>query len=383
MKFRDLVIIAFVLGISFFVGGIDSVQSFIKTQLMPVSEFKLISAANGEIEDYFLEDAFLESKVNTWYKTLTPTARAGQLIMPAWDNETSTEALGALIENQTVGGFMVLNKIFTPKSIAELKALNPNRVPLLVSVDAEPSLLKHRFTKPVFKKETADLKTVAQITKVSGLIAGDLKHFGMNLNFAPVYDLGTNKTVIGTRAFSEKPAEVQTRANLMSKAFMQHDVIPTAKHFPGHGTVIGDTHLESQTITGALTELPQFKSAIKAQTPVVMVGHLVVENKVHDTAGLPATLSSKMMTDLLRNEMGFEGVIMTDAMNMLAVSDIEDADLKSLIAGADIVLMPADAEALNKDIQDLLMIEPVFAPEFEAKIKRVLRLKLVWRLSQY
>ena len=325
----------------------------------------------------------MESKVNAWYETLTPTARVGQLIMPAWDNETSAEDLGALIENQTVGGFMVLNKIFTPKLITELEALNPNRVPLLVSVDAEPSLLKYRFTKPVFKKETSDLKTETQINKVSGLITTDLKHFGMNLNFAPVYDLGTNKTVIGTRAFSDKPAEVQIRANLMSKAFMAGGVIPTAKHFPGHGTVGGDTHLESQTIAGTLVELSQFKSAIKAEIPVVMVGHLTVKNKIYDTDGLPATLSSVMMTDLLRNEMAFEGVIITDAMNMLAVSDIEDAALKSLIAGADIVLMPQDPAALNKDIQDLLMIEPVFAPEFEAKIKRVLRLKLVWRLSKY
>jgi beta-N-acetylhexosaminidase len=383
MKFRDLIILCGVLATSFFVGRIEWVQSNIKAQLMPVPQLEFISGVQGELEDYFLSDTFLDSKVDAWYENLSPTARVGQLIMPAWDNQTSVADLGTLIENETIGGFMILNDSFTADAIAELEALNPNKGPLLVSVDAEPSLLKYRFEKPVFEKETSDLKTVTEINKVSGLIADDLKRFGMNLNFAPVYDLGTNTTVIGDRAFSDEPEMVQTRANLMSKAFMQKNVIPTAKHFPGHGTVTGDTHLELQTITDALTELPQFKSAIKAQIPVVMVGHLAIENETYDTKGLPSTLSPAIMTNLLREEMGFEGVIITDAMNMLAVSDIEDADLLSLIAGADIALMPLEAEKLNQDIQELLMAEPLFQPDFEAKIKRVLRLKLVWRLSQY
>lgn len=383
MKLKDLLLILGVLGLSFFVGNLESVKTKIKATLLPSMDFPEISTARGEIQDYFLDDNFLNAQVDAWYESLSVTARVGQLIMPAWDTQTSVEALGALVESETIGGFMILNKEFTAESIATVEALNPNNVPLLVSVDAEPSLLKYRFNDPVYTKETADLKTNAEIKRVTKLIADDLKTFGMNLNFAPVYDLGTNKTVIGTRAFSAKPNEVQTRANLMSQAFMAEGIIPTAKHFPGHGTVEGDTHLELQTITDPLTELPSFKAAIKAQIPIVMVGHLAVKNENYDTKGEPATISSLMMQDLLRDEMGFEGVIITDAMNMQAVSSFEDADLKSLLAGADIALMPLDAAQLNQDIQELLMIEPVFAPEFEAKVKRVLRLKLAWRLSLY
>jgi beta-N-acetylhexosaminidase len=383
MKFRDVFILSLILGLSVFVGGFTKIGKQIKAKLMPPIEVVSISEVKGELRDFFLEDDHLEGLVNRWYDRLSLEAQVGQLIMPALDATLNDDALKLLIESETVGGFMVLTKDFSEASLKALEEANPNQVPLLVSVDAEPSLLKYRFTDPVYEKETADLKTAERITEVSRLIATELKRFGMNLNFAPVYDLSTNTTVIGTRAFSGTPAEVQPRANLMSQTFMSENVIPTAKHFPGHGLVAGDTHLESQTITDTLTELSQFTAAIKAQIPMIMVGHLAVTNENYDTKGEPATISSLMMQDLLRDEMGFEGVIITDAMNMQAVSSFEDADLKSLLAGADIALMPLDAAQLNRDIQTLLMAEPVFQAEIEAKIKRVLRLKLVWRLSQY
>ncbi|NCP66696.1 glycoside hydrolase family 3 protein [bacterium] len=383
MKGRDILMIALVLALSCVLGTTPMVKAAIKNKLMPKVEVEKLTQMQGQLSDYFLEDAYLESLVDDWYNSLSSTARVGQLIMPAWDNETNLDTLKVLIETEAVGGYMVLNKTFTPELIADLEMANPNIVPLLVSVDAEPSLLKYRFEDPVYEKETKDLDTTELINKVTKDIADELKRFGMNLNFAPVYDLGTNKSVIGARAFSDDPEIVQERANLMARDFMRANIIPTAKHFPGHGLVSGDTHLELQTITEPLKELESFKSAITAQIPMVMVGHLAVKNETCDTDGLPATLSSLMMTDLLREELGFKGLIITDAMNMQAVSEIEDADLKALLAGADIVLMPLDAAKLNQDIQELLMIEPVFAPEFEAKIKRVLRLKLVQRLSKY
>lgn len=383
MSLRDIFWLSIVLLISIYLGNRPLVQSAVKAIFMPAVEPVILSEMQGHLSDFFLNDSALNQSVNRWYKSLSPTAQAGQLIMPAWSTVYDFELLKTLIKNQTVAGFMVLNKEFTPEKIAILKAENPNTVPLFVSIDAEPSLLKYRFNKPVYEKETQDLKSVADIKMVTINIADDLKRFGMNVNFAPVYDLGINESVIGTRAFSNDPEIVQASANLMALGFMQANIMPTAKHFPGHGLVSGDTHLELQTITSPLNEITQFKSAIKAQIPIIMVGHLAVKNETYDTTGLPATLSTIMMKDLLREALGFKGLIITDALNMLAVNEIEDADLKALIAGADIVLMPHDAERLNQKIQALMAEDTDLAREIEQKIKRVLRLKLVWRLSNY
>ena len=303
--------------------------------------------------------------------------------MPAWDDSLSFEALETLVNEEIVGGYMILNKTFTSESVRALNDANPSVVPLLVSIDAEPSLLKYRFPDPIYAGETAELETLGSVQNMTLEIAQELTELGVNLNFAPIYDTGANQSVIGDRAFSQSSSEVIEKANTMSVEFMKRGIIPTAKHFPGHGSVSGDTHVETQTIEGELYELPQFEAAVKASVPVMMVGHLKVANENYDTLGMPATLSALMMQDLLRKRLSFEGVVITDAMNMQGVVDFENADMNALLAGADIVLMPSEPKVLNQAIQVKMYESEVLRQEFEAKIKRVLRLKLVWQLSKY
>jgi len=382
MKLSSVVALLLTLLVSFLVGSHELVQSQIKGVLMPPIEFKS-SALAGRLQDYFLKDEYLNKAVDDWYNQLSDTARIGQLIMPAWDSATSVETLSDLIKNETVGGFMVLRSDFSRDDIEALKKANSNSVPLLVSVDAEPSLLKYRFNNPVFRGETVDLKTTKEITNTGAIITDELKNLGLNLNFAPVYDVNKNRTVIAGRSFSDNPTEVAEKAQKLADVFMKNGVIATAKHFPGHGLVSGDTHKSLQTIVGEFKELEPFKAAIKHETPVMMVGHLAVQNSAYDTDGLPATLSPVIMQQLLRSELGFKGVAITDAMNMQAVANIEDADIKALQAGVDIVLMPKDPAALNTQVQQLADKDALFKAEIETKIKRVLRLKLVWALQKY
>ncbi len=209
-----------------------------------------------------------------------------------------------------------------------------------------------------------------------------LQDYGVNLNFAPVYDRGVNQSVINTRAFSTDPGDVIVRANQLANIFKADNIIPTAKHFPGHGLVTEDTHVESATITGPLRELSQFEAAIRNKIPVIMVGHLAVESDYVNTQGLPATVSKDVMQTLLREEMQFDGIIITDAMNMAAVTKIPNAEIRALQAGADIILMPANSRALNQEILTLIETDPDFANLIEDKVKRVLRLKAVWALSE-
>ena len=365
MKLFHFFLLILSLSIGVFLGQLDFVQTPIVEALMPGIKSETI-ALEGNLNDFFADETLLQKSVNSWFNSLSPQAKVGQLIMPAW---TEADDLSALIKDGTIGGFMWLGGKIRPIT-------SPNKVPLLIASDAEPSLLKYRFENPPFVGETADLKNPDDIQTVGRNIAVFLKYLGINLNFAPVYDQNVNQSVIGSRSFGTNPAN---QANQLARVFKRQNIIPTAKHFPGHGLVTEDTHLENATITRKLAELPQFIAAIKQKIPVMMVGHLAVNTPEHDTQGQPATVSSVIMRDLLRDQLGFRGVIITDAMNMKAVSNVADRDLKSLLAGSDIVLMPENPKKLNAQLVEILDTNPKV---LEEKIKRVLRLKLVWKLSE-
>ncbi len=374
-----LVVLSLALGVG--VGFVPSVEQRLSQWFFPdfaIARFDL----NFELSDYFSQDPFLDQLVEAWYQSLTPKQRVAQLIMPAWEESMPRVQIKSWIQSGDIGGFMILNSKFTDFDVAHLRTQNKTRVPLLIAIDAEPSLLENRMPEGNFLdiEKTADIKTLQEAQINSQLIAQKLKSLGINFNFAPVYDAGGNESIIGNRAFKQ---EVTKLANHFVFEHHLNNIIATAKHFPGHGSVEGDTHKAVQTIGKKLLELPNFESAIEAGTLVMMVGHLAVDGHPdYDTELKPATLSPVIMQKLLREDLGFEGVIITDAMNMGAVRDFYNADFLALKAGADIVLMPEDPEKFNVQILEAMKKNPEFKREIEAKIKRVLRLKLVWVLSQ-
>ncbi len=346
------------------------------------------------IEDFFEENLYLGRMIEQFYSSLSMSQRVAQVIMPSLDNVNSLEKISELIQNDKISGFMVLNKNIVQKDILKLKKLAKkySSVPLFISMDAEPSLLKYRISDfQVFSDVkkikdipvTSSLKDKKDIAKFGGVIAENLKYLGVNINFAPVYDFGKNQAIISDRSFGGTAKEVSVRANLFAESQLAKNIFPTAKHFPGHGNVSGDTHKSLQTINGEFVELEAFASAIKNKIPLMMVGHLAVEkNKKYNTDGLPATLSKKIIKDLLREKLKFKGLIVTDAMNMGGVSSIKNRGLKSLKAGSDIILMPENVEKLHENIVNELILNKKFAQEFELKVKRVLRLKILWRLLE-
>ncbi len=206
-------------------------------------------------------------------------------------------------------------------------------------------------------------------TKINEIV----KRVGVQLNFAPVVDIATNKSVINKRSFGSDPATIETLSGQFVKTSQDAGIAATLKHFPGHGAVKGDSHKQSVFIDGPLTELNTFKALIQSDAPpvAVMVGHIIVRNNPkYNTNGLPATLSPVIVTDLLRKELGFEGIITTDALNMEAAAKVPDADWKSVLAGVDLVLMPANAKALNKRIADALGKNDALSHQLEASVKK-------------
>lgn len=332
------------------------------------------------LDEYLLNEPTLDKQVDVLYNSLSERQRIAQLFMPAvGSNGVTVTELERLISTDSIGGFMMLGKGVTPGDVERFKELAQEQqtAPLFAAIDAEPSLVKYRLPELTGINETASYTTTQDIQDVTERISTYISDYGFNINFAPVYDINANQAIIGTRSHGETVDIAAARATTFAQASMDENIIPTAKHFPGHGAVIGDSHKLLPIISDELVELESFEIAIQAGVPMIMVGHLAVEGGEYDTDDKPATLSRIIQTKLLRQELGFQGLIITDAFNMAALSGFSNNELESLKAGADIILMPqGDLEILIDQVMQAMQEDPNFNQEVEDKVRRILRLKL-------
>jgi beta-N-acetylhexosaminidase len=172
----------------------------------------------------------------------------------------------------------------------------------------------------------------------------------------------------------------------LSKQFIvstQFDnIVATAKHFPGHGLVTGDTHKKSVYIDGPLREVDIYEPLIEAGVISIMVAHItVINNEQYGTNGLPSSCSRVIVTDLLKNEMKFRGIIITDALNIMkAVTLIDKAPLKASMAGCDMILMPIDELQTINWIEEEMKVNAAYKKQVYQSVKKILRLKICLNL---
>lgn len=214
-------------------------------------------------------------------------------------------------------------------------------------------------------------------------IAGDISKLGFNLDFAPVADVWTNpdNTAIGSRAYSDDSQQAAELVAAAVKGFSQGGVLSTLKHFPGHGGTTEDTHeglayIDKDVDALKSAELLPFKSGIEAGADMVMVGHLVVNAVDSD---LPATLSPKVVPQLLRDYLNYDGVVITDGMTMDAITD--NYDYKSIVKGIfdadiDIILQPDSLDSYITAIEEALENGDITSDQLDRKVTRILTLKL-------
>lgn len=215
------------------------------------------------------------------------------------------------------------------------------------------------------------------------IIGGYLKTYGLNLDFAPVADVNTNpaNTVIGNRAFSSDPAVAAQMVASAVQGFHDAGILCTLKHFPGHGDTAEDSHYgtASSTKTWAEmreTELKPFAAGIAAGADVVMTAHITTPNATQD--GLPASLSYTMLTERLRGELGFTGVICTDSLSMQAIRDhysAAEAAVTALNAGADLLLMPPDLPEAFDGVLEAVQNGTISEERLNESVRRILMLK--------
>ncbi len=227
---------------------------------------------------------------------------------------------------------------------------------------------------PVIKAN--EMKTIDEVRKYTNIISKDLNDIGINYYFSPVVDMSPNKTV-GFRSFGAIPENIIPWSNAFIEETQKNGIIATAKHFPGHGLVSGDTHKALQVIDGELKEIKNYPKLIQDGVLSIMVAHIAVKNnEKYDTKGLPSTLSPEIVTNLLRNEFNFKGLIVTDAMNMGGVSSIPNAEIKAIEAGIDIILMPLNVDKAYNSLLNKYTEDKSFKSKVNIAAKRIIRMKL-------
>lgn len=333
------------------------------------------------LDDFYDYNPILERKVDEVFNKMNDTLRVGQIIVPAvGEHGKKTEHVVALAAKGYIGGVLLLNgttetfKAFVNQfdSIADTNGyLRP-----IYSADAEPTLIKYKIkgTTPVPK--TNKIKTKEEVTSVTKTISDDLNKIGITQNFAPVIDASPNK-VVSNRSFGLDMDTVISFSNLFIDETQRNGIIATAKHFPGHGFVVGDSHKELLKIDGEMKEVDNYVPIIKNGVLSIMVAHIAVKNNPkYNTDGLPSTCSRAIVTDLLKNELKFRGLVITDAMNMGGVQAVSNSGLKAVAAGCDQLLMPVEEEKDIFDILTELNVNEDFKYQVYSSVKKIIRMKI-------
>jgi beta-N-acetylhexosaminidase len=334
-----------------------------------------------KLSDFLSDNKDLDAEVDRVFSQLDDTAIVAQLIMPAVGRLGQTEAtIKAHIRQRIIGGVLMLNgtkEEFTAW-IKKFEQMNDSlgNLPFMYSADAEPSLVNRKIIGSTPVKKANEMVSIEEVRECADLISKELNAIGINYNFSPVVDMSPNKTV-GFRSFGAVPANIIPWSDAFIQQTQSHNILATAKHFPGHGLVSGDTHKSLQMIDGELKEIGNYPELIKNGVLSIMVAHIgVTNNPTYDTKGMPATTSETIVTTLLRGEFGFKGLIVTDAMNMGGVASIPNCEEKAIAAGCDIVLMPVDAKKAHADILKRYRADVAFKKKVDAASKRVIRMKI-------
>ncbi|MDB9496786.1 glycoside hydrolase family 3 N-terminal domain-containing protein [Spirulina major CS-329] len=279
-----------------------------------------------------------------------------QIPYPQW--EATAAQLHRWITDWQIGGVILLGGTVTEVAVRTEQLQAWAATPLLIAADIEEGVGQRFpgatwFPPPMALSAIADPAQADRLaTQMGAITAQEALSIGVNWILAPVVDVNNNPNnpVINVRAFGEDPATVGRLAAAFIQGCHQYPVLTSAKHFPGHGDTQTDSHLHLPSLTHdrdrlQQVELPPFQAAIAAGVDSVMSGHLLIP-AWDDQA--PATLSAPILTGQLRHNLGFDGLIVTDALVMGGVANWaspEEVAVQAVAAGADIILMPADPEA--------------------------------------
>lgn len=338
------------------------------------------------LKDFFSSNPALDSAVAVTFSSMTRPERAGQMIVAAAGRLGKPDtAIARMIRQQAIGGVLLLNgsmEGFSEKvQYFDSLSATYGAAPLIFSADAEPSLVNRKIAGSGRVPVTSEISSDSMSARIAKAIARDLIAVGIQHSYAPVVDLSQSNAAITNRSFGHDPDVVASRAIAYIQATQAEGIIATAKHFPGHGLVSGDTHEKLVYIDGPMVEVPGYRPLIDVGVLSIMVGHIAVRNNAFETGGLPASCARVIVRDLLRDSLNFEGLVVTDALNMGAVSALDDAPMHAVEAGCDVILMPPDETAFRDAMVRRMNRDPEFEKQVDRAVQRIIRAK--WCLGLY
>lgn len=315
--------------------------------------------------------------------------KIGQLLMyPAYSNrdESHTNEIKKLIKDYHIGGLIFMQG--TPEKQAKLinEYQNIAKVPLLIAMDAEWSVSMRLRNTVLYPRQMmlGAIQDNQLIYEMGQEFARQLKRVGAHVNFAPVIDVNNNpmNPVINSRSFGEDIYQVSEKSYYYMKGMQDNGVLATGKHFPGHGDTDTDSHYSLPLINHTRDrldslELEPFRYLIDKGLGAIMTAHLFVPS-IDSTENMPTSLSQKAVTGILKAEMGFNGLIFTDALNMGGVTDHfepGEADVLALIAGNDVLLFPNNPKKVVKEIKKAIENGKITEQEIESRARKILQAK--------
>lgn len=346
----------------------------------------------------FFKDTDIEKKwVDSIYTQMTFDERIGQLFMvAAYSNKdiAHVNAVEKLIVENKVGGLIFFQGGPMRQANLTNRYQSKAKIPLFIGIDAEWGLsmrLDSTYRFP-WNMTLGAIQDTKLIEKVGEQLGKESKRMGVHFNFAPVLDINSNpkNPIIGFRSFGENKVQVTEKAIALMTGVQNQGVFSTGKHFPGHGDTATDSHYSLPLVTASRehldkVELYPYKRMFDEGLVSVMVAHLNIPS-LEPRDNFPSSISYSVVSDLLQKELGFEGLIFTDALNMKAASNARkpgDIDLDAFLAGNDILLfvenVPLAAEKICMAYQDSIISEDRLAKS----VKKILKYKYKAGLHQY
>ena len=363
----------------------------------------LITSCNEKVDTKIKDKSSdkIKEEVNNIMKDMTIDEKIGQLIVLSYRSPKMDDTLRNTLKEVKPGGFILFKENMSTfyKSLDLIKEIkSSSKVPMFISIDEEggsvqrlKALTDVTVSDVPFMSEVGSKNDKELAYEVGTLLAEELRVFGINMDFAPVIDVYSNpdNKVIGKRSFGSNTEVVSSMGINVAKGLGEHGVIPVYKHFPGHGNTSTDSHYDLPVVDKTKDELMSldlvpFKKVIDSGAEVIMIGHLSVPELTSDNT--PASLSKDIITNLLKDELGFKGVVVTDALDMGALTNYyEDSEIcvKALEAGVDMLLMPSDSRTCFKAVKEAIDEGKLTIDRINESVEKLLTLKVKYVTDSY
>lgn len=333
--------------------------------------------------------------VDEKYNAMTLEEKVGQLfIVAAYSNrdETHYSTIENLVKEEAIGGLIFMQDQ-ADKQIELINRYNSvSKIPLIIGMDAEwgASMRIREVERFPWAMTVGAVSNNDLVEQMGENIGEQVSRIGVHFNFAPTVDVNTNpeNPVIGSRSYGSNVENVAQKGIAYMRGMMKHKVLSSAKHFPGHGDTSTDSHKILPLVNHEIerlkaVELASFQKLIDAGVASVMIAHLNVP--ALDDSGTPSSLSKKIVTDLLKKEMNFKGLVITDALNMAGVSNQYApgiVDLMAFEAGNDILLFSQDVKTAKSKIIEKIQSGEIDESRLEESVKKILMAKYLVGLNQ-